>query len=316
MAAPMLAQTDSRDAALGYVWNQYHTWAATARRLKSELSSWRSRVLAFSIAGAILGTLCQLSTASEVTSRIVLLPTRLVWLAAWLPTVLGVLSAIALGLATYFTKELLSPKREKRWVRARSAAERLKSEAYLLMAKAPPYHTSDVAELFTRIDKMTNDLKDITAVTTAGSESSPISSISVDQYIQERVDDQINKFYLPRINEHERVVGRGRKISLGLGALAVILGALGMTGWTASWVAVITTAIAAIASYLYAGRYQYLVVSYQATARRLDMLRARWRSSGQTDADTAERNQFILDCEDTISTENGAWMAEWTRSVQ
>ena len=140
----------------------------------------------------------------------------------------------------------------------------------------------------------------------------PTGTLSVDQYIDMRVNDQITKFYIPKAIENERIVKRGRQISLFLGALAVVLGALGASGWTAAWVAVITTVTVAIAAYLYAGRYQYLVISYQATARRLELLRSRWEASGMTDAND-ERNQFIRDCEEAISIENSAWMTEWTR---
>jgi hypothetical protein len=63
---------------------------------------------------------------------------------------------------------------------------------------------------------------------------------------------------------------------------------------------------------LHAGHYQYQLISYQATARRLELLLSRWRASGKTDTDVAERNKFILDCEAAISVENNAWMAEWT----
>jgi len=95
-----------------------------------------------------------------------------------------------------------------------------------------------------------------------------------------------------------------------LGVLAVILGALGATGWTAGWIAVISTITASVAAYAYAGRYQYLIISYQATGDKLERLRALWKAKGKTDADKDERNKFIIECEEVISIENSAWMAE------
>ena len=77
--------------------------------------------------------------------------------------------------------------------------------------------------------------------------------------------------------------------------------------------AVISTITASIAAYAYANRYQYLIISYQATAKRLELLLTRWQASGKTDSDTEARNQFILDCEEAISIENSAWMAEMTK---
>ena len=127
----------------------------------------------------------------------------------------------------------------------------------------------------------------------------------------ERLDDQIDNFYLPRVRQYEALLARTRAVNLGLGALAVVLGVLGTTGWTAGWVAAITTMTAAIAAYVYAGRYQYLIVSYQATARQLDALKSRWAVLGSPEADPAARSQFVHECEDAISIENNAWMATW-----
>jgi hypothetical protein len=97
-----------------------------------------------------------------------------------------------------------------------------------------------------------------------------------------------------------------KNIGLVLGVIAIAFGALGSTGRTAGWVAVISTITASIAAYAYANRYQYLVISYQATAKRLELLLTRWQTSEKTDSGTEARNRFILDCEEAISIENSA----------
>lgn len=55
-----------------------------------------------------------------------------------------------------------------------------------------------------------------------------------------------------------------------------------------------------------------LAVTYRATALRLRLLKGEWAGSGRTEADTAERNAFIQRCEDTMASENGAWVGLWT----
>ena len=102
-----------------------------------------------------------------------------------------------------------------------------------------------------------------------------------------------------------------RNWSLWLGALAVGLGVLG-TLWVGvpAFIAVITTVTAALGAQLYAGRYEYLALSYLATARRLEELHTIWEMSGQTEA---ERGQFVVDCERAFAAENSGWMAEWTK---
>ncbi len=296
-----------KEEALDYIWKQYRIYAATSRKHKKVLSSWRYYVLGLSIIGAILATICQQAAGLEFGN--------ITWW-PWMPRIMGGLSAIALGLAAFFSKEILSPDRERRWVRSRSLAEALKTHAYLFATGAPPYDTSEAIDLlYDNIKELLGEVTDLTVESISKAEGRkyiPPASLSVDQYIDVRITDQIDNFYTPRAAEHQTTMDKGRKISLGLGVTAVILGALGASGWTAGWVAVISTITASIAAYLYAGRYQYLVISYQASARRLGLLSSRWRSSGKTDADIKERNTFICACEDLISIENSAWMAEWT----
>lgn len=296
----------NRGSALAFTWGQYRVFAATSRALKSELSAWRCCVLELSIAGAILGSLCQQSSGWGLAAG------RF----SWLPTLFGILSAIALALAAYFGKEILNPERERKWVRARSLAESLKAEAYIFSVQAKPYENTDAIErLFNTTEELLGSAIDLQTVTISEEKQRSgllPSKMSVENYIQKRVNNQIDDYYRPNALKNEKIVTRGRQTSLGLGALAVVLGALGASGWTAAWVAVVTTITISLTAYIYAGRYQYLVISYQATARRLELLRSRWKASGMTDDNTKERDYFIHECEDAISVENSAWMAAWT----
>ncbi len=301
---------DKDNFALVYAWEKYRVYAKTSRKRKSELTAWRFRVLVLGIAGAVLGVLCQEAIRlgfHEVT---------------WdrLPTVLGGLSALSLGLATYFGKELVTTEHEHRWIRSRSIAEALKSQIYIFLTGATPYNTDDKAgRLLTKTEELLESVKDLPHESISEQEKLkgiPSHVLTVKDYIKERVDDQINGFYHPRSIEYAKKMERFKIIGLVLGIIAITLGALGSTGWTAGWVAVISTVSISLAAYVYAGRYQHLIISYQATANRLELLRTRWDASGKTDSDLMERNQFILDCEESISIENRAWMAELTKVRQ
>jgi hypothetical protein len=81
-----------------------------------------------------------------------------------------------------------------------------------------------------------------------------------------------------------------------------------------SWAAVISTVTAAIAAHLKNRRYQTLTATYQSTALRLGLLKSDWAASGKTDNDKPERDTFIQRCEETMSTENGAWVALWSNN--
>lgn len=297
--------TPAQASALEYAWGEYCVWAATARIQRAEIFSWRLRVLILTVLGAILGTL-----SGEVANPGLSANT---W--SFLPTILGWLSGISIALAAFFSKEILSPERERRWVRARSMAEALKAETYLFRTGVPPYDTPDAAtRLVERVDdllKAVGDEQAVTLLTEQRKKGLPQGTLSVGEYIEERVNDQIDNFYRPRAREYETLMARGRAVSIILGALAAVLGVVGATEWTAGWIAVITTVMASIAAYLYAGRYQYLIVSYQATAKQLESLKRRWMASGGHDEDPARRSQFIQKCEGAISIENSAWMSKW-----
>ena len=294
-----------KNPALAYVWGKYREYALTSRKRKAELTSWRYRVLLFGVTGAILGTLCQESLRLGFNK----IPEL-----SLVPVALGVSSAIVIGLATYFGREILNPYQEQSWIRSRSMAEALKTEIYLFLSNTSPYDTGNKSEtLLKKSDELLKNVEDLPTVPISEKdrqEKLPTKDLTVDDYIRERVDDQVNNFYRQRSNELKQKMESDKTIGLVLGILAIILGALGATGWTAGWIAVISTITASVAAYAYAGRYQYLIISYQATGDKLERLRALWKAKGKTDADKDERNKFIIECEEVISIENSAWMAE------
>lgn len=78
-----------------------------------------------------------------------------------------------------------------------------------------------------------------------------------------------------------------------------------------AWVAVTTNLTAVMTSYLFAGRFQYLAVSYRITADRLRSLEAGWRS--QASEQREDFHDFVRRCEEVISIENKRWLAKWTK---
>ncbi|HWS85517.1 MAG TPA: DUF4231 domain-containing protein [Pyrinomonadaceae bacterium] len=302
---------------LEFIWGQYRIWSATSRAYQSQLSSWRKLVLYFGIAGAIVGTL------SGQVGLLDLSPDA----KKWLTVLLAFVSAVLLALATYFTTKILTPANEGAWLRARAAAESFKREAYLLLAQAPPYDgpitPASLARLKRIISEDVHDLEEEHVTPDGQRKGMPTALLSADDYIRDRVQHQI-KWYRRRAAEHKASAGRIKGLSLALGAVAVVLGLLGphlssllndeqaarWVGVPAAFIAVFTTITTSLASYLYAGRYQYLVVSYLATARKLEERVLEWELSGKTDD---ERKQFVQDCEGLFAAENSGWMAELSR---
>ncbi|HEX8285623.1 MAG TPA: SLATT domain-containing protein [Pyrinomonadaceae bacterium] len=306
MTTPAPARPDARRNALEYLWGQYKVWDETSESHRRSLARWRPAVLLTGVAGAVLGAL---STPGAVPAA---------WTAAfehWAkpPASFGVVGGVLLGLAAFFTREMLSPERESRLMRARAAAEAFKRESFLMAAKAPPYDGEITPASLDRAKDILASTGGMEEVPLAGEkrrERMPRAPMPVEAYVAARLDEQMN-YYRSKAGRHRRVVRLVGYATVLLGALAVVLGYLG--GPSGVWLAVITSVSASLAAYLYARRLQYLVVSYLAAARNLEALRATWGTSGKTDADTADRNQFILDCEKILSAENTAWIAEWVR---
>ena len=297
MNGPNAPWRPAQAQALEYAWGEYRVWAATSRLKKAEIFSWKFWVLVLSVAGAVLATLSkQLAGCSD--------------LASW---AIGIVGGGLVALATYFGREILSPVEERIWIRARSIAETLKAEIFLFRAGAKPYDGQDPGpKLMEQVKKQLGSVTNIQSVTLSPEERRkgiPEGPLSVERYIKERLDDQIEGFYRPRVQQYDRLMKQWRNVNLFLGATATVLGVLGK--WTGGWVAVITTIITSVAAYLYANRYQYLIISYQATARQLEALKYEWGVMGSPEHDPEKRNQFLKDCEEAISIENSAWMAKW-----
>jgi len=307
VATPNLLDKESWNSALKYIWGQFKTWDATSLALKSKITRWRNIVLWLSIAGAILGTLSQQVAGWKIAGMPV-----------WLAGTLGVISGVALGAASYLTKEVLSPGPEAGAVRTRAAAEAFKREAYLVATGAPPYASATTAnELLDKTQQIRSGVDNISPLAIGSEEEqagAPAAGMSVDEYLKQRVVQQIDEYYLPQVRVSMQKLALGRKASLALGVIAIALGFWSAkSASVAGWVAVIGAITAAIAAYQYAGRYQYLIVSYQATADRLKWLKTKWEIDGKSQPGDAAKHAFIVACEDAIATENSAWMAEWTR---
>lgn len=296
---------EKRRAALEYLWGQYRVWAETARKHQKSLSAWRRWVLLLGVVAAVLGAVSN--------------PGALPWPEGWptwgVPrTAFGAAGGVLLGVVAFLTRELLGPEREGRWLRARAAAEAFKREGYLVAAGVPPYDgplTRDLLERGRSILAGVGDLQEEPVAEGQRLKGMPPCPLSTDEYVAQRLDDQI-AYYRRRAGEHGAVVGRVRSLTLLLGVVAFVLGTLG-GGGAGVWLVVITTVTASLASYLYANRLQYLAGSYTAAARNLDALRVGWQTFGGADADDAERERFILDCEAVLSAENQSWITEWSR---
>ena len=284
-------------------WAAYRKWASTSAFYKALIDRFTRQSLWLAIVGAVLATLGQQLTAGARTEGTLM----------WVYKAPGVLGAAAVALSAYLAKQAQANDNTRMWTRARTAAESLKSIIFLYRASVSPFDGPDrIAKLASRVQKVEDDFKD---VLTRPRDSKPEESspLTVDQYITERVDDQV-EFYENRALVHQKKADGWGKVTGVLGAIGALLTVVTTVAAVSAWAAVIATITAAITAYLKNQQYQMLAATYQSTAIRLRLLKDEWTASHKTDQDKADRDSFIQSCEDTMANENGAWATLWSKN--
>jgi SMODS and SLOG-associating 2TM effector domain 1/Protein of unknown function (DUF4231) len=289
-------------SALTSTWNRFRTWDSTAVQLRISLDRWRLWTLILAIAGAVLVTLGQ-QLGSLVAS-----------LGPWagLPGKVASLAGTAgIALSAYFAHEALSNENVQSWTKCRSTAESLKATIYLYRAGVPPFDGTDRdAELVDRRAAIEDAVEGVELIAQAESEVVDLPPINPEDYIVERVNDQI-EFYRKRSSEYQKKTSMLRQLVFWLGAAAVLLGVVSaVKPLVAAWTAVVATVIASLSSYVQSQRYQTLMAAYQSTARRLETLRDKWGASTKSDV---LKNAFVQSCEEAMALENSAWVTQWSQ---
>lgn len=292
-------------------WRDQAIWSEVANQLKTGLSTWRFRAAVAGILGAFLETLAaSLAGLGEQ------------W--GWLRALIALSGAVILAVVPYVTRTKVSKDRVREWVRARSASEALKEIIYRYLLSAPPFGlASSPADLIKRSQGVKEKVRDLNihaASTEPPCKTRPLT-LTVDGYVEKRVNEQVERYYGPKGREKALVAKRLHTFEFGLGLLAVVMAATASaavaTGFKqlsgiGPWVAVVTTASAAVTAYLTAARYDHEAITYFGTADRLVGLRDQWLVNPER-LEPACVARFVDDCEHAISTENEAWLAEWTR---
>lgn len=300
------------DEVLAVIWRRRVGWSRAADNLKRRVTYARAAALLLSAAGAVLGTLAATLFAELPQVR----------------TTSAGLSAALLAMATFITARFLTVDAVRAWTRARSVSEAIKAEVYAFRAGAEPYDGADATKTLQRktneVEEAARDLERHVASVEIGAVEPP-PPLPPETYVEKRVKQQIEGFYRPKARLYARRLASLRGLEIALGLAAALLAALsaylggrepqpaapGMvsTG-VAAWIAVLTTLGAALAAHIAASRYDFLVMSYYATARRLEDIINEWRSDGAPTS-VAAWSTFVRAAEDAISVENESWLAKW-----
>jgi hypothetical protein len=289
------------------IWRRRVAWSKAADSLKRHIVWARATASILGVAGAAAATMAATCFADAPNWR----------------TGFAAAGAVFIAVGTFVAARLLTVDALRAWTRARSVSEAIKTEVYTFRANAIPYADSNAADVLlektSALQVPARDLERYVADTKVG-DGSPPPPLGPD-YVAKRVEQQIEGYYRRKARQYSLRLTVFRTVEFLLGLAGTALGALatyfsaqhtsqGFATTSAAWVAVITTLGAAVATHVVASRYDFLVMSYYGTARRLEDLVNDWRIKGDA-SDVNRWSAFVKACEDAISVENESWLAKW-----
>lgn len=286
----------SDDELVNALWEKRIRWSHAATRMKLRIDRLRLTVLYLSSWGAVAAAL----TATVLRQSG--LPSRIV----------AATGAAALAAATYVGAQFLTSEAVRRWTRARAVSEGMRQQ--ILRFRAIP---GTVAQLRAELEELEQAAEDLLCfleeVPTAGPAPGPLSP---EQYASKRVEGQITNYYRPSALRYSARAQFLRRVAIALGLVATVTASVDTVVSAdaatriAPWIAVLTTLSGSLVAFLASKRYDFLVVSYLATANRLQRLLDHWRTAGSP-TDPPRWSQFVDDCENAIAIENESWLAKW-----
>ncbi|GAA3779285.1 hypothetical protein GCM10022403_012430 [Streptomyces coacervatus] len=287
-------------AATQQAWDQQSVWSQAAGRAKAGIDRARTLSLVLGLAAAVLGTAASQVIAAHST----------------LGKALAFGAACATGLVPIAAR-YAGPAAVRDWTRLRVTSESLKSEIHIWLAGVTPYRASDAQlVLHQRLKALREEAAQLLP-RTAGIPPvprRPPAVSDVETYIELCLRPQISGYYLSRARTLGSRAAWVRRGEVALGSVGVLLGALAGTfelEQAAAWVAVATTAGAAIGAHGMAANYAYQQVQFTATAAELEDAVARWYADTDRTSPAVE-DAFVAHCERVISVLNDTWMAKWT----
>ncbi len=325
---------DRKRSALDYLTSQIDVWNRTANKKKKTISVWRRRVFFLVLFGTVCGLLSQQLSTLEGAEHIGSLDIH---------EILAILSAISIALSSFAGTQILSSELEKNQIKARAASEGLKVQAYLYLMEASPYAGKNKEKvLYERIERIMKEvanstpdleivhnkkllaykLKNAISFGRLSRESKKEVwkqtfdiNMTFQEYIQERVEGQINGYYLKKAAQFQKYLNRGNSWALIFGFMGVAVGAVAASynSGISMWIAFLTTATASIGSYLASNRYEYLMLSYVSTASQLELIAAKYKS--MESATSKAQKKFVAETESIFAMEHNAWITESSNTI-
>jgi hypothetical protein len=282
--------------AVEWAWQRQSVWSQTAGRLKAGPTRLRAALLALTVVAAALALAgSQLKGASFAAS-----------------VTLTVVAAVALA-AVGLLRSRANVEQVRRWTRARSVSEAIKTDVFVFLTQSGRYAEADretrlEAEI-QRLEREARDLHGYTGGIQPRKRSLPAVH-DVATYLDVRVrESQLEKYYEPKADLLRRRIWQLKVVEVALALVAAALAAVAsISPSVGAWAAVATTAGGAVTAYIAAQRYEFLWIEYSRTASELRRLLERRTAADGTPLSDSD---LVADCEQVISVQNQAWMAKW-----
>ena len=282
-------------ALLDELWREQSVWSQTANRMKQGIDRARLSALVIVVLVAVAGTAAAgLADVDQFWSRV------LAGAAAFGSGVLPLL------------RPRWSGQKLKDWTRTRSVSEALKSDVYMWLAGVGRYKNDDTAAVLRRrTERLRDDASDLLV---HRGRIQPVQRglpavHDGPSFFGVRVNDQINKYYVPKARAIQSRIKAFRLIEIVLGIAGVLLGAVAVIVGAsfAAWIAVLATVGTAMSVHVSATRYEFQLIEFTRTAERLKELASRAR---EADVSDEELSRLAVKAERVISVENQGWMAK------
>jgi alkylhydroperoxidase family enzyme len=282
--------------AVEWAWQRQNVWSQTADKLKAGPSRLRAALLALTVVAAALALAgSQLKGASLPAS-----------------VTLTVIAAVALA-AVGLLRSQTNVEQVRRWTRARSVSEAIKTEVFAFLTQSGRYSGEDrETRLEAEIQRLEHESRDLLGYASGiqPRKRSLPAVHDVDTYLDVRVrESQLEKYYEPKAAELRRRIWQLKAVEVALALIAAGLAAVAaLSPSVGAWAAVVTTAGGAVTAYIAAERYEFLWIEYSRTASELRRLLERRTAA---DGTALSGPELVAKCEDVISVQNQAWMAKW-----
>ena len=280
------------------VWRTYRQWAGVTSRADTSLARWRKVNLGLLLFGASAGALAAQQG----------------WFDKPVTAILGAVSAGALALAGLIQARCLSAAHVQRRVVSRAVAEALKGAVFRYLADVPPIsgpdRQSELNVARAQVSRLAGDQAGLAVGTPIDEKPLPQVGGIVD-YVEKRAREQ-REWHEKRTTRHRERARKWRRAEFVATAAAAVIAAVGgaLHGPDLSaWVAVATTAAAAIGAHMATQQNDRVAESYARTVQSLDDLIDGFDAARETPAEAA---RFVANVESVLADQNESWVSIFT----